>query len=59
MSRTTDTERGAWIAFDMAVDRWTQPDMFDDVLPPQFWREIQLAAMDQLDEIAAMREALA
>lgn len=59
MSRTTDTERGAWMAFDMAVDRWTQPDMFDDVLPAQFWREIELAAMDQLDEIAAMREALA
>ena len=58
MSRTIDTERGAWMAFDMAVDRWTQPDMFDDVLSPQFWREIQLAAMDQLDEIAAMREAM-
>ncbi|MCR6687092.1 hypothetical protein [Pseudoxanthomonas sp.] len=59
MSRTTDTGRGAWMAFDMAVDAWTQPDMFDDVLPAAFWREIQLAAMDQLDEIAAMREALA
>lgn len=57
--RTTDTELGAWIAFDLAVTRATQPDLFGDVLPPQFWRDIQLAAMDTLDECVALREALA
>lgn len=58
MSRTTDVERGAWMAFDVAVVRATQPDLFRDVLPPQFWRDIQLAAMDQLDECAALREVI-
>jgi hypothetical protein len=58
VSRTTDVERGAWMAFDMAVERFSQPDLFGDVLPPQFWREIQLAAMDTLDECAALRAVL-
>lgn len=58
MSRTTDTERGAWMAFDMAVVNAMQPDLFGDVLPAQFWRQIQVAAMDQLDGLAAIREAL-
>ncbi len=60
MSRTTDTERGAWMAFDMAVVNMMQPDLFDTPAPEvaQMWRDIQLAAMDQLDDCAALREVI-
>lgn len=60
MSRTTDTERGAWIAFDMAVAQYLQPGLFHDpdALPPEFWRGVQVAAMDQLDECEALRAAV-
>jgi hypothetical protein len=60
MSRTTDTERGAWMAFDLAVVNMMQPDLFAPESPErmQMWRDIQLAAMEQLDECEALRGAL-
>lgn len=62
MSRPMDVERGAWLAFDACIPKLFQPGLFDgvmpDVLPPDFWRAIQAAAIDQLDECNALKEVL-
>lgn len=58
MSRTTDVERGAWMAFDACIQKIFQPDLFGDVLPPDFWRSIQAASIDQLDECNALKAVL-
>lgn len=57
MSRTTDTERGAHIALEIATHRLVQPDLFDAGLPPSWWHAVEMAAHDQLDECAALRIA--
>lgn len=59
MIRPTDVQRGAYIALDIAVCALVQPDLFDAGLPVEFWREIEAAANDQLDECAALQAALA
>lgn len=57
-----DVERGAWMAFDTCVEKLFQPGLFDDVmpeiLPADFWRQIQAASIDQLDECNALKEVL-
>lgn len=57
MARTTDTQRGALIAFDIAVVKATQPDLFPDALGVDFWRDILTAAVDQLDDCGALLTA--
>lgn len=57
MSRITDTERGARIAFDIAYDRFDQPDLFGDAPDLAFWGAIARAASEQLAECAALRAA--
>ena len=58
MSRTTDTERGARIAYEFAFDHAIQHELFASDLDPAFWRRVLLAAEVQLDESRAYREAL-
>jgi len=50
MSRVMDVQRGAYIALNVAAAALIQPDLFADALPVEFWREIEAAANDQLDE---------
>lgn len=57
MARTTDTERGALIAYDFAFERAIQSELFASDLDPEFWRRVLLAADEQLQECQAMREA--
>lgn len=57
MSRPTDTLRGARMAFDIADDLASQPDLFSDAPPTEFWLAIRAAASEQLDECAALRAA--
>jgi hypothetical protein len=57
MSRITDTERGARLALSAAAAALIQPDLFGSVLPVEFWRDIETAANDQLDECDALRDA--
>lgn len=58
MSRPTDVQRGAYMALDVAVAALIQPDLFDAGLPVEFWREIEAAAHDQLDECDALQAVL-
>ncbi|MNO09888.1 hypothetical protein D3C81_2333980 [compost metagenome] len=48
------------MAFDIAVAQYLQPGLFvdPDALSAEFWRGVQLAAMNQLDECEALREAM-
>jgi hypothetical protein len=57
MSRPTDTFRGARMAFDQAEDLASQPDLFTDAPPTEFWLAIRAAAFDQLEECAALEAA--
>lgn len=57
MSRITDSERGARIAWDMAFEREMQLELFAADLDPAFWRRVRIAAEQQLEEEHAMREA--
>lgn len=57
MSRPTDTERGARIAWDFAFEREIQKELFASDLDPEFWRRVRMAAEEQLQECQAMREA--
>ena len=59
MSRPTDARRGADIALNTAAMALIQPDLFDAGLPVEFWRAIEAAAHDQLEECDALRAALA
>lgn len=58
MSCPTDTARGARLAFDLAVEHLTQPDLFADAPPTEFWLAIRAAAQLQLDESAALQDAI-
>lgn len=58
MSRPTDAQRGARLAFDIAVDVLTQPDLFADTPPTEFWESIRAAAFAQLEESAAFAAAI-
>ncbi|AXI83599.1 hypothetical protein LPH50_00265 [Xylella taiwanensis] len=57
--RITDTERGARMALEVADIRALQFDLFE-VIPDQleFWSDIRVAALDQLDECALLRQVL-
>lgn len=57
MSRPTDTERGARIALDCALQHIHQPDLFGDGLPLELWERIRDAAYDQIDESIALSAA--
>ena len=50
VSRPTDTERGARIAYDFALERSIQGEIFAQELDPEFWQRVVRAARDQLDE---------
>jgi hypothetical protein len=54
VSRPTDAERGARIAYDLADDLASQPDLFGDAPPNEFWLAIRAAATAQLDDCAAL-----
>lgn len=58
MSRTTDVQRGADMALNIAAMAQIQPDLFADAIPGEFWRSIELAALDQLEECDAYRAAV-
>lgn len=58
MSRPTDTFRGARLAFDVAVEQLTQPDLFGDAPPTEFWLAIREAARAQLDDCAHLEAAI-
>ena len=58
MSRILDVERGARIAHDAACAALIQPDLFGGSLSVEFWKGIELAALDQLDECDAYRAAV-
>lgn len=58
MSRPTDAQRGAHIALNTAAAALIQPDLFDAGLPVEFWKAIERAALDQLEECDALRAAL-
>lgn len=58
MSRPTDTFRGARLAFDLAAEQLTQPDLFGDAPPTEFWLAIREAARAQLDECNALAYAM-
>ncbi|AXI83454.1 hypothetical protein LPH50_11390 [Xylella taiwanensis] len=57
--RITDTERGARVALEIADIHALQFDLFE-VIPDQleFWSDIRVAALDQLDECALLRQVL-
>lgn len=59
MARTTDTERGAKIALDVAQTKRIQRDLFPSRRAPslKFWREIERIAEEQLQECRGLREA--
>jgi hypothetical protein len=57
MSRPTNTFRGARIAFDQAHELATQPDLFTDAPPTEFWLAIRSAAFDQMQECLAYEAA--
>ncbi|CAN7348063.1 hypothetical protein LJR168_002001 [Pseudoxanthomonas sp. LjRoot168] len=61
MARTTDTERGARIALDIAQTKRIQRDLFPSRRAPslKFWREVERIATEQIDECRALREARA
>lgn len=59
--RTTDTERGARMAYDLAVQALTGLPLFpglvlDDELAA-VWMDIQFASVDQMEECRICREA--
>lgn len=58
MSRRMDVHRGADMALNIAAGALIQPELFADSLPVEFWREIEQAALDQLDECDALQAAL-
>ena len=58
MSRPIDTERGARIALDTAQPLARQPDLFPTVPPAEYWQAIVYASLHQLEESAALREAV-
>lgn len=58
MSRPTDTERGARIALNLAIDKFSTWDMFPSeagFLGDSFWEAICGAASDQIAEREALR----
>ena len=58
MSRTTDTERGARMAVEIAYPHVQQRDLFPSTMPTDFWRGILAAASDQLTESKILRDAV-
>lgn len=50
--------RGARLAFDIAHDQLTQPDLFADAPPTEFWLAIREAARAQLDDCAHLEAAI-
>ncbi|MCD8462046.1 hypothetical protein, partial [Xylella taiwanensis] len=60
--RITDTERGARMALEIADIQALRSSQFDlfEVIPDQleFWSHVRIAALDQLDECALLRQAL-
>ncbi len=59
MSRPTNTERGARIAYDLAQLKLIQRELFPSRRTPplKLWREIAAIASEQLAECQALREA--
>lgn len=53
-----DVERGARIALGHAVAALIQPDLFGGSFSVEFWKGIEIAALDQLDECDALRKAV-
>lgn len=58
MSRPTDAQRGARLAYEVALDALTQPDLFSDAPPTEFWEAIRAAAFAQLEDCAAEARAI-
>lgn len=58
MARTSDVQRGADLALNIAAGALIQPDLFDAGLPVEFWKAIEAAAHDQLEECDALRAVL-
>lgn len=58
MSRISDVELGARIAWDAATSALIQPDLFGGTYTPEFWKSIELAALDQLDECDALKAVM-
>jgi hypothetical protein len=58
VSRPTDTERGARIAYDFALERSIQGEIFAQDLDPEFWQRVMRAARDQLEECEWSRRVL-
>lgn len=62
MARTTDTERGARLAYDLAVQALAGLPLFPGLVLTdelaRIWMDIQFAALDTMDECRLAREAL-
>lgn len=59
--RPTDTERGARMAYDLAVDALSALPLFLGLVVTgelaRVWMDIQFAAVDQMEECRVCREA--
>lgn len=61
MARPTDTDRGARMAYDLAVSVLAGLPLFPELVVTdelaRVWMDIQFAAVDQMEECRVMREA--